>query len=161
VIETLQNRADFRPLTEEKQIYNKIFSQNKRVGVTTIATVISVRWYSFAKMISNAIQLRSVIESYLATSRDAALKKKLMKTYDAELAEMSEEIPSAQPAQRIAISAPSTQHELDDDEIPPMASLEMRWLSIPAQLLKLVSASTSRNGKLHRGQIQPSNHSEP
>jgi hypothetical protein len=81
--------------------------------VITIATAVSVGWYSLAKMLSNAMELRTVTESYLATCRDAGLKRKLMTTYKAPSEEMSEEIPAAQAIDR---SESSTQRELGDND---------------------------------------------
>jgi hypothetical protein len=145
VIETVRNRGAFRQLAEEMQTASKILGEHKRVGVTTIATAISVRWYSLAKMLSSAIELRSVIDAYLELFGDGKLKMTLMETYDSQSEEMAEDLGASQVAEGAVVSEPSTLEEIIDDDEDPDRQLPSDGIT-PAAFVVDSSASEHSQG---------------
>jgi hypothetical protein len=86
VIETVRNRNKFRQMAQEMLKSSLKDKSGKGQGISTIASAVSVRWYSLVKMLSSAIALRPVIEAYLAVSAHPRLLKKLQRAQTAVLA---------------------------------------------------------------------------
>jgi hypothetical protein len=146
VIENVRNRGDFRRLAEEMQLQRKLLSEHKRVGLTTIATAISVRWYSRLKMLKSSIELRSVIETYLDICGDGKLKKRLMKTYAAQSEELNEEVPALPVAEQIAIHEPSTHEGIDEYGGDQDRLLGSDGITPPAFVIEAASSQHSQGG---------------
>jgi hypothetical protein len=90
VIETIRNPAKFCQMAQEYQPNHPVTGQEKCGHPTTIASAISVRWYSLEKMFSSAINLRLVIEKHLSDARDPRLRTRLLVVQWARSAPMVE-----------------------------------------------------------------------
>jgi hypothetical protein len=84
VIEAIRNKTDFRRLTAEWRLSAEATTQDFRKGPMAIATATPVRWYSLVRMLSSAISLRPVIESYLRDLSDPKLKKRLSRGLESQ-----------------------------------------------------------------------------
>jgi hypothetical protein len=109
VIEAIRGKSKFRMMAQEYQPQRTENGKKKKSHPVTIASAISVRWYSLEKMFSSAITLRPVIESYLSEATDSRLRTKLLAI------QRGQNVPVPDSASLILDSAPAP--EVDEGDV--------------------------------------------
>jgi hypothetical protein len=62
-------------MADEARSAGRLQGGAPKKGIAIIATATSVPWYSLIKILSDAFELRPVIEQYLSTVTDGKLKR--------------------------------------------------------------------------------------